>query len=201
MIKNAKRQKWEFSGLDAYFLTVEMEALRMGNENKTDGCRERARCKCLSPHKHGVLRSSHMWNYSSDRSHAPMEINQSDITPTLVTGQHRFLSTRCISRFCHLNDNLPLQIWILPMFVTLLSHPVFPTLALVASPPITNATPLMRCISPPFSHPLPHTLFAQEWEWKRKKGCVCLWRRSSYSSANINVKHEKSFKKKNQKVM
>lgn len=149
---------------------------------------ERESCKCLSPQKHRVLLSSHTWNCSSDQPNALMEVNQSDTTPTLVTGQHRFFSTLCFSSFCHLN-NLPLQIWISPMFVLLLFYPVFPTLALVASPPITNATPLTRCISPPLSHPLPRASFAQEWEWKKKDGCVCL---CSNSSATINLKHEKA---------
>lgn len=128
--------------------------------NKTEGCRERERelQMFFPPQTQSFTQLTHV----HCSTNALMEINQSDITPTLVTGQHRFFSTLCVSCSCHLSGNLPLQICISPTFVPLLSHPVFPPLAPVVSPPITNATPLTRYISPPLSHPLPRTSFAQE---------------------------------------
>lgn len=59
--------------------------------NKTEGCRESA------ANVYHPTNSSHTWNCSSDPSTALMEINPRDITPTLVTGQHRFFSTLCFS--------------------------------------------------------------------------------------------------------
>lgn len=140
-----------------------MEAQRISKENNeaegfTEG--ERESYKCLSPRKHGVSLSSHTWNCSSDQSKALMEISQSDITPTLAAGQHGFLSafplsaisrSTCLCKYGYC--------WCLSL----------PSPALVVSPPITNATPLTRHISPPFSHPLPSTSFAQDG-WESRKG-------------------------------
>lgn len=75
-----------------------------------------------------------------------------------------------------------------------------PSPALVVSPPITNATPLTRHISPPFSHPLPSTSFAQDgWEsrkGKKDRGVYLNKFLQSYSNVHLNFKAWKCFRGK-----
>ena len=62
-----------------------MKAREREREREKERDRERECYKRLSPRKHGVSLSSHMWNRHSGQSDALMEINQSDTTSTFET--------------------------------------------------------------------------------------------------------------------
>lgn len=77
-----------------------MEGQRMAKENnEAEGCRQRVLQMFISQQTWSFTQLTHV-ELQLHQSNALMGINQSDITPTLVTGQHRFLSTLCFSCFC-----------------------------------------------------------------------------------------------------
>lgn len=127
--------------------------------------KERECYKRLSPRKHGVSLSSHMWNRHSGQSDALMEINQSDTTSTFETFQQSpptlLSSCLCLS-LSFLSPSSQGHLATVNRHITIvLSTPASFTPYLVVSPLIINATHLIRSISPPLSRPLTPTSCTQ----------------------------------------
>lgn len=115
------------------------------------------------------------------QSNALMGINQSDITPTLVTGQHRFLSTLCFSFFCSQGQLASANMDITDVCSFSLSyHLPYPGSCCVSTDYQCNTS---NKIHQPTIFPPSSTLYLHSSESKRGKKVLTVL-------CNINLKHE-----------